>query len=97
MGLEKLIDSPEGISAKYWKIERTFVEYGEKHIVVKVSLFIDKDARDNKKRPLSEFDINFVGDSYDSIMNGGDDLNRSRLYDELKKNPMLEGATDVIE
>jgi hypothetical protein len=96
MALKIEKDTNYGVSATYWKIIETNINYLSKNSRVVVAGYIDQKARDNGKEPLAGFGFDWNGEEFPFSVDALTEENPVKIaYEKIKKIPEWELTEDV--
>lgn len=80
MALQKEYTLPTGVTGNYWKVSSLEnKDYKTNILLVKVELYLNKQARDNEKQPLFSKQFNIKIDNVES------ETEREDIYNKLKE------------
>lgn len=97
MALQKEYTLPTGVTGNYWKVSSLEKkDYKTNILLVKVELYLNKQARDDDKHPLFSKQFNIKIDNVESETEREDIYNKLKEYKNIFSTDLFfDGALDV--
>ena len=83
-----------GVTANYWKLQSSKIDWHNKSLSVVFAGYRDELSRQNGMQPLAEMGMSFNGDDFPLSMTEAENV-PTMIYETAKLNEFFTGAIDV--